>query len=122
MTALADPAHGPEPTPNGAWHRLCLELASATVASQAAVLRGSFQELEAATAARQEICAKIQSFNESLSADEPNFARAAAEQARWQNLVLAATIRRRQRHLGSLVGVLAGLSPTYSSAISDRGM
>ena len=118
MTALAAPALEPEPTPDNPLHLLCQELTRAIAASQAALLRGNFQELEAATAVQQEISVKIQFHNASLSPAERHAARTIADQVRQQNLVLAATIRRMQRHLGSLSSVLEGLSSTYGSGTS----
>ena len=115
MSASASRGLEPQLSPAEALHRLWEELACAIAASQAALFRGGLPELEAAIGVQQEICLRIQSLVEMLPPESLDEMLERAGKAQQQNLVLAATVRRMQRHLDSLRGVLDGPSASYGA-------
>jgi hypothetical protein len=92
------------------------ELARTISSSQAALFSGSFRELDACTRQQQEVCSRIYGLIQSRPPLEESLVRDWASAVRKRNLLLAAALRRMQRHLETLRSLLSGPVSTYGPA------
>jgi hypothetical protein len=89
------------------------QLAGAIAGAQGALLGGRFRELETCVLEQQDLCSKIERLIRTKSALEANCASESARNARRQNLIFAAALRRMRRHSHMLRNLMSGLALSY---------
>jgi len=89
------------------------QLARAIAGAQGALLDGRFRDLEACVLEQQDLCSKIESLIRTKTMWEANCARESARNARRQNMIFAAALRRMRRHSDMLRNLMSGLALSY---------
>jgi hypothetical protein len=89
------------------------QLARAIAGGQGALLVGRFRDLEVFVLEQQDLCSKIDRLIRTKSVWEGNCARESARNARRQNLIYAAALRRMRRHTDTLRNLMSGIALSY---------